>query len=608
MYYTSKEVYEYISQTKNDPIVEWKTCRISGTAFPIFQSDIDFYTKINQSFPWQGKMSEGRKALIPTLCPEERQRRRLSFRNERKLYKRQCDFSGKDIISMYKPSSSLTREGDPKGGGFKVYDLPIRRSDKRDAKTYGRDFDFTRTFTEQFGALMRDVPKFNLTNDSFSENSNYVNQTTYQKNCYFTFDADQDEDCLYSNAIKFSKNCVDTTNVYYCEQNYQLINCTKCFHCLYCLECNNSQYCLSCTRCKDCLYCFECKNLSNRKYYFRNHACASKEEYIDKVSQVIDGWTDYLPTQGIHRAVYTINDEWSCGSNLSYTKNCIFSYQIDTGEDIKYSTCLNNAKNSYDHDIWWINSEYIYESVTVGENAYNVLFCAECRWNTKNIAYCYQCIGCTNCFGCVGLKHQEYCIFNTQYSKEEYEQTLTKIVTHMIQTEERWEFFHPSLSPFGYNETVAHEHSPMQSVGTHLYASSNKENSYTQFGYFRSTYSSDPVIAPGIEVIMRSNYSNDQRKNLRDDNDIIKKVFICEISQRPYKIQPAELKFYRTLDLDLPSKHPDIRHDERMQRKSPRELHLRTCDKTKQQILSVFPADAPFQVYSEQAYNHEVYG
>ncbi len=178
----------------------------------------------------------------------------------------------------------------------------------------------------------------------------------------------------------------------------------------------------------------------------------------------------------------------------------------------------------------------------------------------------------------------------------------------MIESKERWEFLHPSLSPFGYNETVAHEYFPMQNVGTHLYVSSSEEKNYTQFGYSWSAYSSDPVIAPGIEVIMRSNYSDEQRKSLRDENDIIKKVFICEISQRPYKIQPAELKFYRTLDLDLPSKHPDIRHNERMQRKSPRELHRRMCDKTNQQILSVFPADAPFQVYSEQTYNQDIYG
>lgn len=50
MYYTSKEVYEFISKQTNDPIVEWKTCAISGQPFAIYQSDLDFYAKISPTF------------------------------------------------------------------------------------------------------------------------------------------------------------------------------------------------------------------------------------------------------------------------------------------------------------------------------------------------------------------------------------------------------------------------------------------------------------------------------------------------------------------------------------------------------------------------------
>lgn len=41
----------------------------------------------------------------PTLCPDCRQQRRLSFRNERTLYKRTCDATGRDIVSIYSPIS-----------------------------------------------------------------------------------------------------------------------------------------------------------------------------------------------------------------------------------------------------------------------------------------------------------------------------------------------------------------------------------------------------------------------------------------------------------------------------------------------------------------------
>ena len=86
MSYTSPDVYEFISKQTSDPIVKRKTCRVSGMKFAIFQSDLDFYDKVSPVF-------NGKKYQIPTptLCPEERTRRRMIFRNERKLYKRKCD-------------------------------------------------------------------------------------------------------------------------------------------------------------------------------------------------------------------------------------------------------------------------------------------------------------------------------------------------------------------------------------------------------------------------------------------------------------------------------------------------------------------------------------
>ncbi|USN57470.1 MAG: hypothetical protein H6766_03385 [Candidatus Peribacteria bacterium] len=72
-----------------------------------------------------------------------------------------------------------------------------------------------------------------------------------------------------------------------------------------------------------------------------------------------------------------------------------------------------------------------------------------------------------HCFGCDGLRNKEYCIFNQQYTKEEYNELAPKIIDHMKQTGERGEFFHPSLSPFGYNETVANEYYPVESITTY---------------------------------------------------------------------------------------------------------------------------------------------
>ncbi len=86
-----------------ESVVDTRSCRACGIEFSITDADMRFYEKISPTFA-------GKKELIPppTLCPDCRHRRRLAFRNERKLYKRKCDLSGKDIISIYHPDSPHT--------------------------------------------------------------------------------------------------------------------------------------------------------------------------------------------------------------------------------------------------------------------------------------------------------------------------------------------------------------------------------------------------------------------------------------------------------------------------------------------------------------------
>jgi hypothetical protein len=83
----------------------------------------------------------------PTLCPDCRAQRRLSFRNERKLYKRKCDATGKDIVSIYSPDKPYT-----------VYHQDSWWSDSWDQMDYGRGFDFSSGAMEQMGELMNEVP------------------------------------------------------------------------------------------------------------------------------------------------------------------------------------------------------------------------------------------------------------------------------------------------------------------------------------------------------------------------------------------------------------------------------------------------------------------
>jgi len=198
---------------QQEKVAETKTCPHCAVSFPITDKDLEFYEKVSPVF-------NGQKYLIPTptLCPDCRQQRRLSFRNERKLYKRKCDATGRDIISIYSPDKP-----------FKVYHQDFWWSDKWDAMEYGQDFDFERGFFEQFGELMKEVPRNNSDRDN-CENCDYGNFLTNNKNCYMMFVGSNNEDCYYSNNITKGQDLYDCTNMQ---------NSIHCYNSVYLDECTN---------------------------------------------------------------------------------------------------------------------------------------------------------------------------------------------------------------------------------------------------------------------------------------------------------------------------------------------------------------------------------
>ena len=64
-----------------EKIIERKICPISGEEFFVTDKDLEFYDKISPVF-------NGKKYSIPspTLCPDERKRRRMCMRNDRHVY------------------------------------------------------------------------------------------------------------------------------------------------------------------------------------------------------------------------------------------------------------------------------------------------------------------------------------------------------------------------------------------------------------------------------------------------------------------------------------------------------------------------------------------
>ncbi len=160
-------------------IVEIKICKQCNIEFKITNKDLEFYKKISPKFGW--KVFE---IPTPSLCQNCRQQLRLSFRNERNLYKRKCDATWEEIISIYSPDKP-----------YNVYKQDYWWSDKWDGLDYWRGYDFEKWFFQQFQELMLDVPKISL-NWFWNENCDYTNFLWNSKSCYFTIAWVENQDVL----------------------------------------------------------------------------------------------------------------------------------------------------------------------------------------------------------------------------------------------------------------------------------------------------------------------------------------------------------------------------------------------------------------------------
>jgi CxxC-x17-CxxC domain-containing protein len=89
-------------------------------------------------------------------------------------------------------------------------------------------------------------------------------------------------------------------------------------------------------------------------------------------------------------------------------------------------------------------------------------------------------------------------------------------------------------------------------------------------------------------------------------DDILSKILICEVTGKPFRIIKQELAFYRKHHLPLPRKHPDQRHLERMQLRTPRKLWERTCAKCGKGMQTTYSPDRPEIVYCSECYEREV--
>jgi len=199
--------------------------------------------------------------------------------------------------------------------------------------------------------------------------------------------------------------------------------------------------------------------------------------------------------------------------------------------------------------------------------------------------YCFYTHYSKNCFGCIGLRHKQYCIFNKQYSKEEYEQLVPKIIEHMKSTGEFGEFFPAQYSDFAYNETIAQEYFTLNKEGVESRGWRWLEKDKTEY-------------QPATLQVPDNNHDV--------DNSICGALLACEDCGRNYKIIEQELKFYKNQGVPIPKKCFYCRHKNRFNLRNLRVLYGRKCDLCGVDIQTTYPVSRPEKIYCEKCYQESL--
>jgi hypothetical protein len=259
--------------------------------------------------------------------------------------------------------------------------------------------------------------------------------------------------------------------------------------------------------------------------------------------------------------------------------------------------------------------ELIYETLIAGMGAYNIKFCTQIFPNAKNLTYCMFSNNSSDLFGCIGLRKKQYCILNKQYTKEEYEELVPKIIEHMsampyIDQKGRvykyGEFFPSEFSFLPYKATGAYEFFPL----------SEKEAKAKGFLWYETSKQNYKITLKNSEI----------PDDIKDINkDILDQAIECAHQGScqhectgAFRVIEMELEFLKRMNLPLPRLCTNCRHYERLLLRNSPSLFQRTCmcdkeghfhgaEKCEVEFETSYAPDRPEIVYCEKCYQQEVY-
>jgi len=474
----------------------------------------------------------------------------------------------KNIVGLY-----------PAGTKFPVYCNECWFSDKWDPLQFGQEYDFSKPFFQQFKSLGEKIPRLAVWVQQ-SVNSEYTNQSYSNKDTYLSFAVRDNENVAYATRAFQLKQCLDVIYTHHSEFLYQTVDCDKSYQGRFMEE---SEGCVESgflSNSRNCQNCFGGVNLRSASYMFFGEQL-NKNTFDERIKTLSLGSRrvqkelterfNKLKLESIYRFAKFTNTSNCKGDHLSNAKNCHWVFDGFELENVRYCSWVLTSKEIFDC-YGTGGSEFVYEGIGV-EEVSNTKF-STVTDASNHVQYADLCSASSNLFGCVGLRNKQYCILNKQYTKEEYEALVPKIIAHMSEMPyidkkgrvyKYGEFFPSELSPFAYNETIAQENFPL-----------------TKEQVIERGYSWRDLEVKDYKPTKKSNELPDDIKEATDA--ITKEIIECEHKgscshqcSTAFRIAQQEFQLYQQMNIPLPVLCPNCRFYERLALRNPLKLWHRKC-------------------------------
>ena len=500
-----------------------RTCSLTGQKWEMTDEEIGWYKKFN----------------VPpsTVAPLARLKQLAGFAAGISIWWKPHAKTGQPILSFIHPDNP-----------FQV--LP-------DKEWFGEDYldNFRWSVSDPFFARFRElafsIPVGAMRDDGSSINCIGVDLLDAQ-DCYMTFGSGDMKRVLYAYMTGMnSEDCVDAVNTGGSRESFALNWCDGMYKCAYAFDCNA---CLSSAflfGCEDCEFCFGATNKSHKKYLWFNEQL-SREEWEERRSKVdlsirsvYDAYVEkfeQLMAQAAWQQYSHVACEDSTGESLTKCARCRNCWWIIEGTDLFYCwACMEQNGGAF--SVWIGRGSDGYQSC-------DLVYSQNCKysvrvWRCVNMEYSMDCYECQNCFGCFGLRHKQFCIFNNQYSEEEYWMRVDDLKCTMLERGEYGAFFPGDLSQSGFQF----------SMGKMYFEYTPEE--YKAFGAPHFDPARGAVIVPKSVSIQGSVLVTEIPDALADTDPakFVGKPIHDPTLQRNFSVTDSEFAFYQAHQLPFPREH-----------------------------------------------------